>query len=408
MGIPFECDLCHFWNMNKRDPVPGHPKDKYTLLCIRRANLDAMWSRETSTVSANLTRLRRDYTDAMEVLSLGDPLPILGTNDLEDRVGMACACITLNASNRVGRHQRTIQWDTMRKTPTWYSNAYEAGEGYGTEAIYSNNDKKVYASSAPTASRWFPRFMLGTKRRMGVCRKQNEAITVNQVMAVCEIAERDWSLSQSSAERKHIEEVVTFMVVGFCISLRGEEVPLIAIDGLIKFWEETKAHSTPHMMITLKGRFKGENNLRWHCVPLADKTKSNIPTRRWLSRLLNTRVNLDGQVTGFLFARQDGRKASLGDYDASFRDYLERARESHAGFFFSSALITDYSLRRSLRRGATIEAENNNVDTAAIELINRWRKKESARGAEPTLSMRQVYTQVSRAAGSALRFSQSF
>ena len=51
----------------------------------------------------------------------------------------------------------------------------------------------------------------------------------------------------------------------------------------------------------------------------------------------------------------------------------------------------------SLRRGATTEAENNNVDTVAIELTNRWRKKEAARGSEASLSMRQVYTQVSRA-----------
>ena len=75
--------------------------------------------------------------------------------------------------------------------------------------------------------------------------------------------------------------------------------------------------------------------------------------------------------------------------------------------FPNSVAIRDYSLRRSLRRGATIESENNKVDTVAIELINRWRKKETAKGAEAGLPMRQVYTQVNRAVVAALRFSQS-
>ena len=57
-------------------------------------------------------------------------------------------------------------------------------------------------------------------------------------------------------------------------------------------------------------------------------------------------------------------------------------------------------------RGATTEAENKNVDTADIELINRCRKREATRGTEAGLSMRQVYTQVSRAVVESLRFSQ--
>ena len=31
MGVPFECDLCHFWNTNRRDPVWKSLKDMDTL-----------------------------------------------------------------------------------------------------------------------------------------------------------------------------------------------------------------------------------------------------------------------------------------------------------------------------------------------------------------------------------------
>ena len=49
----------------------------------------------------------------------------------------------------------------------------------------------------------------------------------------------------------------------------------------------------------------------------------------------------------------------------------------HPELFNTGFFIGDFSLKRILRRGATTEAENNNVYTAAIYLINRWRKGES-------------------------------
>ena len=153
MGSLFECGLCHFRNMNERDLIPGNAPDEFTLMGIRRACLDAMWNRETSTVSGNFWRLQQDYHDSMEVFSIKKPMPVIGTDDVKDRVGMGITLMTLNSSLRMGRYLDTIQWDTMRKTPTWWTNAFEAGEEYGEGAIYSSNDKKVYESTAPAASR---------------------------------------------------------------------------------------------------------------------------------------------------------------------------------------------------------------------------------------------------------------
>ena len=36
MGIPFECDLCQFRNMNEKDTIHGNSRDNLTLLCTRR------------------------------------------------------------------------------------------------------------------------------------------------------------------------------------------------------------------------------------------------------------------------------------------------------------------------------------------------------------------------------------
>ena len=80
------------------------------------------------------------------------------------------------------------------------------------------------------------------------------------------------------------------------------------------FWKETQNNCIPHMMMTLRGIFK-KKKLGWHCVPLADQTKSGVPTRRWISWILYRQSELDKQKTSFLFTRDNGSKAIIGNYD---------------------------------------------------------------------------------------------
>ncbi len=51
---PFQCELCHFRNIQERDPLVGKEKDKGFLEHMRRVSLDAFWGRESSTVRSNL------------------------------------------------------------------------------------------------------------------------------------------------------------------------------------------------------------------------------------------------------------------------------------------------------------------------------------------------------------------
>ena len=103
---------------------------------------------------------------------------------------------------------------------------------------------------------------------------------------------------------------------------------------------------------------------------MEEQTKSGIPTRIWISRILYRQCEFDNQERGFLFARYNRSKASIGDYDPMLRNLLEQGQKMHRELFTTGVFIGDFSLRRSPRSGATTEAENKNVNTAAIELIN--------------------------------------
>ncbi len=106
------------------------------------------------------------------------------------------------------------------------------------------------------------------------------------------------------------------------------------------------------------------------------------------------RARLQGRTKGWLFETNPGKQAKFSRYQEYFRTLINLARERDCRLLPGSVSTNNFSLWRSPRRGAVLETINNNVDVKVIELINRWRKKEAARGLEAGLPMRQVYTQV--------------
>ena len=79
--------------------------------------------------------------------------------------------------------------------------------------------RKVYNSTAPIESRWFSGFMIGTKHRMGVVRRQYKLLMVNQLLLIGEITEEDWSKPNYEEEKKELEPTISFATIAFCVSL---------------------------------------------------------------------------------------------------------------------------------------------------------------------------------------------
>ena len=169
---------------------------------------------------------------------------------------------------------------------------------------------------------------------------------------------------------------------------------MVSLEGLLTFWMLTRAEPERYMMITLKGRFKGEVDSRWHVVPISDQSRSNIPFRLLMEWIVYRRVKLEGREKGWLFESQPDTRAKFGHYDPLFRSLIAKATDKNPRLVLAVVEGTDFSLWRFPRQGAVLETTNHGVDAKVIGLVNRWRKKEAAKGSEPGLPMRQVYTQV--------------
>eukprot|EP00956_Cyclotella_meneghiniana_P027334 scaffold61023_cov36-Cyclotella_meneghiniana.AAC.1 len=153
---------------------------------------------------------------------------------------------------------------------------------------------------------------------------------------------------------------------------------------------------------------KGEGELRWHCIPIPCHTRSGLPVLKWIRRMLRHLVVDEDRTTGWVFADANGQKRKMGYYDDMLVDMLDKVKTHFRGVINPVTDVNDFSLWRSGRRGAITEATNQGVDQNTIDLMGRWRKKEKARGTEPGLPMRQVYTEVKSSIKGMLLFAKRF
>ena len=96
MIVPFQCDLCHFRNLVKRDPVKSD-EDLRLIIWNRRVNLDAFWVSEEGTVSVT----RKDGWNLWKVgkeMGLISILPKIGPFPLEDTQRMSLMVSMLRIS----------------------------------------------------------------------------------------------------------------------------------------------------------------------------------------------------------------------------------------------------------------------------------------------------------------------
>jgi hypothetical protein len=66
---------------------------------------------------------------------------------------------------------------------------HNAGCEYMCRMVVGMDRAKQYVTSSHTLEKWFGRFIRGAGLRMGMIRKQNEALTSVLALAVCEAGE---------------------------------------------------------------------------------------------------------------------------------------------------------------------------------------------------------------------------
>ena len=412
----FQCDLCVFRNIHKRNPTECHA-DELALCCLRRANLDALWSRERSTVSNNARLMRRgnDYNIATGQEGM---YPSMGPMPLEDVTGHAVAVQVLLASREAGKyHLDHAQYETIRKYRSVFANCWLSSVKGSAVNISTGRDQRgqpVLLSNCPTDSEWYKRFDKGLKKRMGQDVRSQLGFSIQVMLVMMDRLEERWMELAPGEEKDDVLGVIVYSLICYCNALRGNEGFKVDLAGLRKHVRRGLNHATsPHCVAPLLGRFKGEDGERYHLLLMASVTASGLQPRKFIELLVERREE-QGFYQGPAFIDQEGNEANSGGYEAIILGVLhdhklwEDGQEEDSEKLFEGVEIDEvYGVFRSFKRGAITRAQEAEVRQSDVEFMGRWRKIEQAAGRKPGRSIREHYTELAQMMDARLRFSKA-
>ena len=405
----FQCDMCHYRNMKGHSPL-GTEKDDRLLKYIRRANLDAFWSRAPGTVK-NTYRDIQTIRRKSEQLTLDTSrfLPKMGPLPLLDDQGMNLAVCVLLRSLDPGKNESTIQFSTAQKLKSSFANMWRASISGSDGAVMVRDMAKLFHSSCPSHSEWFERFCKGMHERMGDKVMQDLGVSIELMHKLMDRFDTKWNNAREDRQRqKAVLFPAVFSIVAFCCALRGEEVPLMRLYETQAHLEEAVNHPTrPHVIVVLMGRMKNEISENNHIMPIVYTTRSGLEPGKWIERMVKWYAE-GGIHSGWVFRskRNEQEKARASDYEESILSEIAEIQSEFPAIVGQQVnVFDDYGVSRSFRRGSDAHALNVKVAPIDIEINNRWRSIDSAGGKAPRLRMIHHYADLKLLLEARLRYS---
>jgi len=286
----------------------------------------------------------------LDLVGLDPQFPALGPYPVGDSFGVRVAIAMVLKSLQPGRyHGEYQQFETIRKLSAAHSNVYLALlEGAGCLRASGGDRTKQFLNLSPTYSLWFSKFKQGCLRRMDQDVRQDWAITVDAMGALMQELEREWGQATHWKDRHLIAAAGAYALIAFGGSLHGNEVFLTDLFGLQKYLEELAQKD--YVVISLLGRFKGEQHARYHLQPLAATTSLGLQIRVWVSRLVTVMAE-GGRRQGPAFGDAQGQIMSSRLLEGVLMERLQVVKDKKPGVIPNDVdCYEDFGISRSFRR----------------------------------------------------------
>ena len=146
-----------------------------------------------------------------------------------------------------------------------------------TTSVMAQDVRKTYVTSCPSYSLWFARFMTGMHKRISDVVKQDKAVTLDVIHRLIEGLEEDFLTELDPAAKEKISDAALFILASFLGGLRGEETLKLVLGEARQYITEAENHCKhKHVILPLRGRFKGETCELFHFVDVTTKTDSGL------------------------------------------------------------------------------------------------------------------------------------
>lgn len=398
LHTPFQCDVCVFRRLRKADPSPSNSMDDLLLRFIRRANLDAFWSRASSTV-ANNRRNVKGTIEGMKRFGLPGPFYDPGPSPPYDSFGYEVAIAILNESTKPGKYCDTHkQWESIRKVKSAIASFEKVSTNdlFGGASLISDDKGWVQRfQGGGTGSYWYQRFTAGCKSRMGSDVRPNFALSINLLKRL--LMGIDQKIKQSKDDFNQAASWTicgAFIAIAYALSLRGAEGFLLEIKHL----EEFKNTKGDLLWFPLIGKLKnGEGAVVHYLRSVKITGRSKIDIQKWRDRLLIVH-RLAGRKEGPAICDSDGHLLTSIEINKQMwivlEELFEVSRDDFPEGVRSKEDIRTYiQNNRTFRKSSDTQAISGRVPQSDIDAVNRWSTKERAKGKAPTESLRLRYAQ---------------
>jgi hypothetical protein len=374
--ISFECDLCIFRELRDQSaPDLTNLIDSLLMLSIRRMNLDALWSRATSTVEGNAGVVARGLRHS-KLLGLTGPYLATGPLPYYDHCGHEVALQLLTDSRERGSYQLTHkQFDTIRNLRSAYSNQVRSSAQVASHPMaLEENQGKQYTRFAedPTSSMCFARFIEGCKRRMGQDSRPNRGISTDLIKATLDMCLSLSDKALAPTQKRLWVKLGFNLAASYVTSLRGPEGRLLDLEGM---WAQKGVH-LDSTVLALRGKVKGETASRAHLLPCVHITSSGINLKDWMHMCLLANQE-KGRFDGPAVSNAAGFVLTSSEIDDMFHNALIRVLAVLPDLFppdiqAPEDIKAEIQSFRSLCRSSNARAVNKSIAKIHVDMVNRW------------------------------------
>ena len=393
---PFECDLCVFRKLRRTNPKKSNASDRLLLGLIRRMNLDAFWSRETSTVVSNANRAAMSI-DHSRMLGLLGPYEDGGGCTLEDHCGYEVAANMLIHSRRAGRHSKNYtQFSAVRKLRSTFGNQVRASGATSSRPWTLVDEGGGYRRLVQDkcGSLWFNRFITGMQKRMGRIWKPNRALSVVQMKDLIRRGNERYEGSENEEDRNIWSSFLVYAALSYVLSLRGSEGFMFDLDSTNRHRDRNDGS---YLTIGLMGKVKGETQDRCHLLPVVNITGSGINVKYLLDRHLALKRR-QGLERGPGISNTKGEIMNSNEIDERLVELLEDMYDEDSTSFPAQVdskekISEGYHCFRTFRRTSDTQALNRGVSGDDIDVVNRWEKLEKTGRNDNMGPMKQHYAE---------------
>ena len=116
-----------------------------------------------------------------------------------------------------------------------------------------------------------------------------------------------------------------------------------------------------------------------------------------------------GINAAWLFCDKSGNKLKFEEMNDTILDIMELIKEKDENNNLELNELNireEFSINRSFCRGSSTRAQLLEIPTDIIEIVNRWKKVEQAKGKQAKLSMMETYADIELLIPKAVKYSE--